>query len=549
MTILHRRPQRLSRLLGLLVLSYTLHSPGLERWFYVSQNLWVDQNVTNVLALMQRAAQAGYTHMLVNDSKFSRLATMDAHYFNNINLIKQAATNLNLEIVPTIFPIGYSNDILFNDPNLIEAMPVTNALLVISNGFALIQPDPPVAFPGGDFSNLSLWTWKDSTVVADSGTARVTNPNGVNARIVQTLTVKPFREYHISVQVKATNFVVAPLVEVIGSDGLVLNYNNLGVQPTQGWTTHHAVFNSLTNTTVNVYFGVWGGTTGSLWWDNAVIEEVAFLNLVRRPGAPLSVNAEGGAPLVEGTDFNMLTDPLMGTVPYAGVYDVYHIPPQLHILAPGLTNGTQLRASWSHAVTVYDGQANICVSEPATLNLLATKPSACKRPGAHAAISCRTTKSASSTGVPPVRRAGWMPGRCWRIMSALAPAYCAESIPAAVFTSGAICSILTTMHMPIIISPAETSPTHGRGSTATSLSCPGITINARLRCNSSLISAIASSSLATTIRRRRSLPIGSMPPALIPVFAASCTRPGRIITPISKRLNNSWRTIQPRASG
>src|SRR5262249_49141639 len=135
MTIL-RRPKSLSLswLVGFLVLCYTLRAPALERGFYVSQNLWVDQNVTNVLALMQRAAQGGYTHMLVNDSKFCRLATMDAHYFNNVNLIKQAATNLNLEIIPTVFPIGYSNDLLFNDPNLIEAMPVTNALLVVSNG-------------------------------------------------------------------------------------------------------------------------------------------------------------------------------------------------------------------------------------------------------------------------------------------------------------------------------------------------------------------------------------------------------------------------------
>src|SRR5215468_6722758 len=104
MTILRRGPERISWLLGLLVLCHTVRALALERWFYVSQNLWVDQNVTNVLALMQRASQAGYTHMLVNDSKFCRLATMDAHYFNNVNLIKQAATNLNLEVVPTIFP-------------------------------------------------------------------------------------------------------------------------------------------------------------------------------------------------------------------------------------------------------------------------------------------------------------------------------------------------------------------------------------------------------------------------------------------------------------
>jgi hypothetical protein len=235
-TILRRCRSLIPAFLVLAVLCCTGRARALERWFYVSQNLWVDQNVTNVLALMQRAAQAGYTHMLINDSKFCRLATMDAHYFNNLGLIKQAATNLNLEVVPTVFPVGYSNDLLFNDPNLIEGMPATNALLVVSNGLALIQPDPPVVFPGGDFSNLALWSWKDSTVVADNGTARVTNPNGANARIVQQLTVKPFRQYHISVQVKATNFVVAPQVLVLGG-GLALNYNYLGVQPTQGWTT------------------------------------------------------------------------------------------------------------------------------------------------------------------------------------------------------------------------------------------------------------------------------------------------------------------------
>jgi hypothetical protein len=375
-------------MLGLLVLCYTAHTSALERWFYVTDNLWEDENVTNVLALMKRAAQAGYTHMLLYDSRFCRLATMDEDYFNNLELIKQAATNLNLEIVPAIFPIGNSNDLLFNDPNLIEAMPVTNALLVVSNGVAVIQPDPPVAFPGGDFSDLSLWSWKDDAVVADNGTARVTDPNGADARIVQTLTVQPFRQYHISVQVKTTNFVVAPQVEVMGGDGVVLNYNNLGVQPTQDWTTHHAVFDSLTNTTVDVFFGVWGGTTGTLWWDNAAIEEVAFLNLVRRPGAPLSIKIEGGGPLVEGIDFATLTDPVMGTVPNPGNYDIYHAPPQLQIPLsaltnrtlwpgpangtplPGLTNGTRLRASWSHAVTVDNDQANICVSEPATLNLL-----------------------------------------------------------------------------------------------------------------------------------------------------------------------------------
>lgn len=349
-----------------IILGTAARATALERWLYCPQNLLVDQNVTNLIALMQRASQAGYTHVMISDSKFSRLADMSAHYFQNINQVKQAALNFNLEVVPAVFPIGYSNDLLYNDPNLIEGLPVQNTLLVVQNGVVTIQPDPPVSFPGGDFSNLSLWTWKDSTVVASNGTAMVMNPNGANARIVQHLTVKPFRAYHISVQIKTQNFPVAPQVTVLAGNRS-LTYNNLGVQPTQDWQTHHVIFNSLTNTDVNIYFGVWGGTTGTLWWDNATIEEVAFLNLIRRPGAPLAVQIEGGRTLTEGIDFTNLTDPLMGSQPWAGNYDVYHTPP---LLQTSLPNGTRLRASWYQAVTVYDGQANVCVSEPKTLNLL-----------------------------------------------------------------------------------------------------------------------------------------------------------------------------------
>ena len=338
----------------------------LERWLYYSVNLWVDSNITTLSNVLTRASQSGYTHLLLADSKFCRLADMDAHYFANVNAIKSLAASLGIEIVPAVFPIGYSNDLLFQNPNLVEAMPVTNSLLVVSNGIAYPQPDPPVAFRGADFSDLSLWDWHDSTVVESNGTAMVANPNGQNARIVQSITVSPFRQYHISVSVKTQTFPGTPQIEVLAG-GRSLTYNNLGAQQTQDWTTHHVVFNSLTNRTVTVYFGCWDGTTGTLWWDNALIEEVTFLNLVRRPGAPLAIQYENGPGLVEGVDYPAFKDPLMGVNPWNGCYDVYHTPPLLQVNA---TNGARLRASWAHAVTVYSDQAMICPSEPATISLL-----------------------------------------------------------------------------------------------------------------------------------------------------------------------------------
>ena len=348
--------------------AFDAHASGLQRWVYYSVNLAVDANITTLESVFRRAAASGYTHVLLGDSKFSRLGEMDPHYFGNLKHVKDLAAALGLEIVPAIFPIGYSNDLLFHDPNLIEALPVTNALLVVSNRQAVIQPDPAVIFPGGDFSNLDLWSWKDSIVIAENGAARVTNPKGQNARIVQTLQVTPFRHYHISVRAKTQDFAGTPEVKVLVPSG-ALNYNRLGVRHSQDWQTHHVVFNSLTNRRVNVYFGCWDGTTGSLWWDDAKIEEVGFLNLVRRQGAPLVIQREKGANLVEGTDFLTFRDPLMGVNPWNGSYDVYHAPPVLQ-LQLNLPDGTRLRASWFHGVTVNDDQAMICPSAEATRNLL-----------------------------------------------------------------------------------------------------------------------------------------------------------------------------------
>jgi hypothetical protein len=337
-----------------------------ERWIYCAQNLWVDQNITNMTALMQRAAAAGYTHVLIADSKFSHLADMDARYFRNVDTLKKTAQKLGLEIVPAVFPVGYSNDILYQNPNLVEGLPARDVPLIVSNGVVRVVPDPAIVFPGGDFSDLSRWSWKDANVTADNGTAKVSNPNGANARIVQHLKVRPFRQYHISVRVKTQDFQTPPNVAVLAGKQS-LNFANLGVERTQDWKTHHVVFNSLTNTEVNVYFGVWGGTKGTLWWDDATIEEVAFLNLIRRPGTPLTIRKEDAANLVESQDFTKLVDPLMGTKPWNGSYDVYHASPVLHTSLP---DGTRLRASWYHAMTVYDGQAMICPSEPQTMELL-----------------------------------------------------------------------------------------------------------------------------------------------------------------------------------
>ncbi len=354
----------------LIFLAFTLTATAtekLEKWIYASRNLLVEKSVDELGVLLQRGHAAGYTHLLLADSKFSRLAEMDARYFKNVARVKQLAVQNEIEIVPALFSIGYSNDILGRDVNLVEALPVRGLPLVVRGGVAVVDDPAAPALPGGDFSDPKKWSWKDDTVVFENNTARVTDAK-TNARIVRKLALQPYRQYHLSVWIKTDAFRGSAEVKVLPPEGRAsLTWSHLGVKATQDWTQHHVVFNSQENTAADLMLGAWGGGAGTLVWRDARLEEVAFLNMPRRAGCPLAITTAEGKALVEDTDFEPLKDPALGMKPYAGEFDIYHTPPPLRTKLP---DGTRLLASYYHAMTVHDGQTMICPSEPKTYDLL-----------------------------------------------------------------------------------------------------------------------------------------------------------------------------------
>lgn len=331
-----------------------------QLWLYYPTNLLVDENVDRLEGIWKRAALAGYTHVLLADSKFTRLGEMDGRYFKNIARVKKIAADDKLTIVPALFPIGYSNDLLFHDPNLAEGLPVRDALFVVKNGEARVQADPPVSLAKVQFKD-------DAIAIGDDGAATV-NPTEGNARLVFAVPVSPYRCYHVSARVKTHEYSGTPEIKVLGNDRS-LTFSNLHVQRTQDWTEHHVVFNSAECKTVNVYLGVWGGGKGELAWRDWKIEEAGPVNLLRRPGAPLVVRDDvTGKPLSEGKDFEPLADPLMGSQPWPGEFTIWHKPP---VIKTSLPDGARLRVSWFHPALIYDGQVCACPSEPKTMELLA----------------------------------------------------------------------------------------------------------------------------------------------------------------------------------
>lgn len=334
-----------------------------ERWVYAPSNYQVDAQADRIIALMKRAKACGYTHFLLTDSKFSRIPTVPKKYFANVARVKAAAVETGIQVVPGLFGVGYSNDLLSNDPNLAEGLPVKEALFVVKDFIASHVPEPEVAFRGASLAKPKGWGFIDDNLKSEDGGLR-SDATDRNARFSQKLAVQPFRQYHVSVWLKTRDFAGGMAeIKVMPGDGRQLNYTYLHVKTVQDWTEQHITFNSLDHKEVAVYFGVWGGHKGSLWWKNPGIEECGLVNVLRRPGAPFVVKTEDGRVLKEGIDYEPVADPKMGTTPYGGEYEPWHEPPNIHV--KDIADGVRLRVSYCHPHVVYEGQVSACVSEPA----------------------------------------------------------------------------------------------------------------------------------------------------------------------------------------
>src|SRR5439155_62817 len=76
--------------------------------------------------LLDRAKAAGYNGALVGDVKLGRLddAGMLPIYFTNLKATLEHARTLGMDVIPGTADFGYSETILWHDPNLAEGLPV-----------------------------------------------------------------------------------------------------------------------------------------------------------------------------------------------------------------------------------------------------------------------------------------------------------------------------------------------------------------------------------------------------------------------------------------
>lgn len=323
-----------------------------ELWLYQGANLADTGAVTRIEQVWRRAAAAGYSHVVLVDPKFARLENQDAAYFARIRTLRSLAAQLRLEIVPGVSVVGRAQGgMLAMDPNLAEALPVRGALFEVRGGIARLVLDPPVA--------LSAKPDEADVLSRVNGTSAVIPGNGLS-RVGWTVTVSPWRCYHVRVKLAGDGFRGEPRIRVV-ADGRELAHAVVAPPATAGGGAElrDIVFNSQDARRVRITFSVAAGARGTLTWSDWSLEECGPVNLVRRPGLPFTF--EG---LVEGRDFPFVRDSLLGMKPWRGQFEYWHEPPAIRVSRP---DGTRLRASWHHAAVLLRGQVAVCLADTAVV--------------------------------------------------------------------------------------------------------------------------------------------------------------------------------------
>lgn len=125
------------------------------------------------------------------------------------------------------------------------------------------------------------------------------------------------------------------------------------------------VVNSLDLEKFTLYAGMWGGTSGKLWLDDWTIEEIGPVNVLHRPGTPVTVqNKDGTITYTEGKDYAPLVDPRLSPWRDTGAALSLRILPEGRI-----HDGDSLRVSWYHSMIIYDSQVTVCMGEPAVYDI------------------------------------------------------------------------------------------------------------------------------------------------------------------------------------
>lgn len=373
------------RNVGILVLIVFALSQLAQAEAYQDRFVWIfgwdlsnDADVSAIAKVLDTAAGHGINGAVVSFD-LDALCKKSPDYFRRLEEVRRACDGRRIELIPSVFSVGYGGGALAHNRYLAEGLPVENAPFLVSGREARIVPDVTARLANGGFeeatgNKLASFNFHDQPGVVSfvdgqvkhSGRSSLrmenftANPHG-HGRVMQQVRLVPNRCYRVSLWVKTENLEPAQSFQILSlANDREIAPRNFNLPATTDWRKLTMIVNSLDLKELKLYAGVWGAKSGKFWLDDWSIEEVGPLNVLRRPGTPVIVRSEDGAvTYAENQDYAPLVDPNYSP------YRVEHEAPALRILPGGaIRDGQKLRVSWYHSQLLYDSQITICMAEP-----------------------------------------------------------------------------------------------------------------------------------------------------------------------------------------
>ena len=353
---------------------------------FADQFVWIfgwglekESDVAEVSKVLETAGKNHYTSAVVSFG-LDNLSQKSPDFFRRLGAIAKSCDENGLELIPSMFSVGYGGGVLAHDPNLAEGLSVDDAPFVVQGGEARLAETNLVQFRNGGFEEMDGNIFKGydfqdqpgevsfaDTEVRHSGRASLrlenftSNPHG-HGRVMQTIPVQPHRCYRVALWVKSDG--LQPLdafqVEVLAGERN-LAPREFHVAPSSDWRKLTLLFNSLNCEKVSIYAGLWGAKAGKVWLDDWSVEEAGPVNVLHRPGTPVTVrNEDGSVVYAEGRDYAPLQDPKLN--PW---HDDGEATPLKLLPGSRIQEGARLRVSWYHSMLINDSQVTVCMAEPA----------------------------------------------------------------------------------------------------------------------------------------------------------------------------------------
>ena len=353
--------------------------PPEDRFVWVfGYSLGSDEDLAKIFDIMETGADHGLNGAVLS-AGLDTLCIQPESNLKRLAKIRQFCEEKQIELIPAVFSVGYGGAVLSHNRHLAAGMPVRNAPFLAGNEEAELLPDPELTIPNGGFESYEGHRAAEcrfhddpgeisfiDTEIVHGGEASLrfenmgSNPHG-HGRVMQEIPVRPNRCYRIHLWVK-TDRLSPPSafkMQVLAEDRSLCP-QSFDIPATGDWRKITMLFNSLDYDQVRIYAGTWKAQTGRFWIDDWSIEEVGPINVLHRPGTPVTVTSDDGSVTYrEGRDYAPLVDPNYNP----RRVDREAVPLKL-LPDSRIREGERLRVSWYHSLAINGSQITVCMAEP-----------------------------------------------------------------------------------------------------------------------------------------------------------------------------------------